>query len=43
MLKLAQVQGWLDRYATALRWITKALGLIDGADGGARPSERADS
>ena len=29
MLKLAQVQGWLDRYATALRWITKALGLLD--------------
>jgi len=29
LLKLAQVQGWLDRYATALRWITKALHLIE--------------
>ena len=32
MLKLAQVQGWLDRYATALRWITKALHLLDTSD-----------
>jgi class 3 adenylate cyclase/tetratricopeptide (TPR) repeat protein/ABC-type cobalamin transport system ATPase subunit len=31
MLKLAQVQGWLDRYAIALRWITKALGLLDAS------------
>jgi len=31
MLELAQVQGWLDRYATALRWITKALGLLEAA------------
>jgi tetratricopeptide (TPR) repeat protein len=30
LLKLAQVQGWLDRHATALRWITKALNLIEG-------------
>ena len=33
VLKLAQVQGWLDRYATALRWITKALNLIEGDPG----------
>ena len=33
LLKLAQVQGWLDRYATALRWITKALNLIEGDPG----------
>ena len=33
LLKLAQVQGWLDRYATALRWITKALGVLDAAPG----------
>jgi class 3 adenylate cyclase/tetratricopeptide (TPR) repeat protein len=29
MLKLAQVQGWLDRYSNALRWITRALRMLD--------------
>ncbi len=33
LLKLAQVQGWLDRHATALRWITKALKLIEDDTG----------
>ncbi len=41
VLKLARVQGWLDRYSTALRWITKGLGLLEGLDGGAPSSERA--
>jgi tetratricopeptide (TPR) repeat protein len=30
-LKLAQVSGWLDRYSTALRWITRGLRLLEGA------------
>lgn len=32
ILKLSQVQGWLDRYPNALRWITKGLRTLDGAD-----------
>jgi len=41
--RAGQVQGWLDRYATALRWITKALGLLEAAPtsaggGGLRPA-----
>ena len=38
VLKLARVQGWLDRYSTALRWITKGLGLLEAVDGGAPSS-----
>ena len=33
VLKLARVQGWSDRYATALRWITRGLHLLDGVEG----------
>jgi class 3 adenylate cyclase/tetratricopeptide (TPR) repeat protein len=33
IMKLARVQGWLDRYSTALRWITKGLGLLDDVAG----------
>jgi len=33
MLKLARVQGWLDRYASALRWITKGLRILAGSEG----------
>ena len=33
IMKLARVQGWLDRYATALRWTTKGLHLLDGVEG----------
>ena len=32
MLKMARVQGWLDRYSNALRWITKALRLLEGTE-----------
>ncbi len=32
VLKLARVQGWSDRYATALRWITKGLHLLEGVE-----------
>ena len=41
-MKLANVQGWLDRYATALRWITKGLGLLDGVEGLEASRVRAD-
>ena len=27
-LKLARVQGWLDRYASVLRWLTKGLNIL---------------
>ena len=42
VLKLARVQGWLESYAMALRWITKGLQLLEGVDGGAPSSERAE-
>ena len=33
MMKLARVQGWLARYANALRWITKGLRSLEGVEG----------
>ena len=42
VMKLARVQGWLDRYATALRWITKGLHLLDGVEGNDAARVRAD-
>ena len=30
LLKLARVQGWLESYSNALRWITKGLRLLEG-------------
>jgi class 3 adenylate cyclase/tetratricopeptide (TPR) repeat protein len=33
VLKLARVQGWLDRYASALRWLTKGLRILAGTEG----------
>jgi tetratricopeptide (TPR) repeat protein len=42
VLKIARVQGWLDRYANALRWITKGLRIIDGADEEAGRGQRAE-
>ena len=41
MLKLAQVQGWLDRYRNALRWITRALRILDGAEDPEAQRQRA--
>lgn len=41
ILKLSQVQGWLDRYPNALRWITKGLRTLDGVDGGDAAALRA--
>ncbi|MGD0310963.1 MAG: adenylate/guanylate cyclase domain-containing protein [Acidimicrobiales bacterium] len=42
MLKLAQIQGWMDRYPTALRWITKGLRTLEGAEGDAATRQRAE-
>jgi tetratricopeptide (TPR) repeat protein len=33
MLKLSRAQGWRDRYSDALRWITRALKLLEQIDG----------
>ncbi|MGO9333000.1 MAG: adenylate/guanylate cyclase domain-containing protein [Acidimicrobiales bacterium] len=41
MLKLARVQGWLDRYSNALRWITRALKILDGAEDPEAQRQRA--
>jgi class 3 adenylate cyclase/tetratricopeptide (TPR) repeat protein len=41
MLKLAQIQGWMDRYPNALRWITKGLRTLEGAEGDAAMRQRA--
>ena len=32
MLKLARVQGWLDRYGNALRWISRGLRVLERVD-----------
>ena len=41
MMKLSRAQGWLDRYSNALRWITRALRLLDGDDGEEAGRQRA--
>ncbi len=42
MLKLARVQGWLDRYTNAMRWITKGLRVLDDVDGEEAARQRAE-
>jgi class 3 adenylate cyclase/tetratricopeptide (TPR) repeat protein len=42
ILKLARVQGWLDRYGNALRWISKGLRLVQNADGDDAARQRAE-
>jgi class 3 adenylate cyclase/tetratricopeptide (TPR) repeat protein len=42
MLKLARVQGWLDRYTNAMRWITKGLRVLDEVDGNEAARQRAE-
>jgi tetratricopeptide (TPR) repeat protein len=32
LLKLARVEGWLDRYTSALRWITRGIGILGDID-----------
>jgi class 3 adenylate cyclase/tetratricopeptide (TPR) repeat protein len=41
-LKLAQVQGWLDRYASVLRWITKGLSVLKGHQSDEAAHQRAE-
>jgi tetratricopeptide (TPR) repeat protein len=40
-LKLAKVMGWLDRYAAALRWLTKGLRSIEDLPGTPAAAQRA--
>ena len=42
ILKLARVQGWLDRYANALRWITRGIRTLEGASGDGVARQRAE-
>jgi tetratricopeptide (TPR) repeat protein len=42
MLKLARVQGWLDRYGNALRWITRGLRTLDQSVGPAAVRQRSE-
>jgi class 3 adenylate cyclase/tetratricopeptide (TPR) repeat protein len=42
MLKLARVQGWLDRYGNALRWISRALRVLEQATGLDAERQRAE-
>jgi class 3 adenylate cyclase/tetratricopeptide (TPR) repeat protein len=42
MLKLARVQGWLDRYANALRWITRGLRVLEESVGDDADRQRAE-
>ena len=41
LLKLAWVQGWLDRYSQALRWITRGLRTLEGVEGREAAHRRA--
>jgi class 3 adenylate cyclase/tetratricopeptide (TPR) repeat protein len=42
LLKLARVEGWLDRYTNALRWITRGIGMLEGIDSAAATRQRAE-
>ena len=42
MLKLARVQGWLDRYGNALRWISRGLRVLEGSTGLDADRQRAE-
>ncbi len=41
MLKLSRIHGWQDGYADALRWITRALHLLQGVEGLEAERQRA--
>jgi class 3 adenylate cyclase/tetratricopeptide (TPR) repeat protein len=41
MIKLSQVQGWLDRYSNALRWLTRALRILEGNEDPEAQRQRA--
>ena len=42
LLKLARVEGWLDRYTNALRWITRGLNILDGLESTEADRQRAE-
>jgi class 3 adenylate cyclase/tetratricopeptide (TPR) repeat protein len=42
LLKLARVEGWLDRYTNALRWITRGIAILDGFDDPDASRQRAE-
>jgi len=42
LLKLARVEGWLDRYTNALRWITRGIAILDGFDSPDASRQRAE-
>ena len=42
MLKLARVQGWLDRYGNALRWISRGLRVLEHSAGSEADRQRAE-
>lgn len=42
LLKLARVEGWLDRYTSALRWITRGLNILDGIESTEAGRQRAE-
>ncbi len=42
MLKVARVQGWLDRYGNALRWISRGLRLLEGSSDPGADRQRAE-
>jgi tetratricopeptide (TPR) repeat protein len=41
MLRIAWLQGYLERYANARRWVTRALRRLDGVAGAAAAGQRA--
>ena len=41
-LKLARVQGWLDRYASVLRWLTKGLKILKVDESAEAAHQRAE-
>ena len=42
LLKLARVEGWLDRYTNALRWITRGIRTLEDVDGAQAARQRAE-
>jgi class 3 adenylate cyclase/tetratricopeptide (TPR) repeat protein len=42
LLKLARVEGWLDRYTNALRWITRGIGILKDVETAEAGRQRAE-
>lgn len=41
MLRIAWLQGYLERYANARRWVSRAVKALDGVEGSAAAAQRA--